>query len=85
MAEPEVSDELLIDLLRERGYEVSKGPERALAEKVDAVERRIDEMSAEPAEPASPEEQRVRFAEQLRDRLNESMAPWFRPGDDRAA
>jgi hypothetical protein len=85
MSEPEVSDEFLIDLLRERGYEVSKPAEPDLAAKIAAVEQNIDEMGAEPAAPASPEEQRVRFAEQFRDRLNASMSKWYEPGDDRAA
>jgi len=80
MAEPEVSDEFLIDLLRERGYEVSK-PEADLAEKVASVERKIDEMR----EPRSPEERRYRFAEELRDRLNATRSKWYDPGGSDAA
>jgi hypothetical protein len=84
MAEPEVSDEFLIDLLRERGYEVSK-PEADLAEKVASVERKIDEMREPRAEPASPEERRYRFAEELRDRLNATRSKWYDPGGSEAA
>jgi hypothetical protein len=82
---PEISDELLVDMLRERGYDVEKRQETDLADlaaKVDAVEQRIAEASEAPARPEDP---RVRFAEELRGRLNASMSKWYEPGDDRAA
>jgi hypothetical protein len=77
----EITDGMLIDLLNERGYDVRKRGEPDLGDKIDAVGQKLDEMRAEPA---SPEEQRVRFAEQLRDRMNESVTPWFTPGGDDA-
>jgi hypothetical protein len=91
MPEPEISDELLINMLRERGFEVSKPAEPDLAAKVDAIGEKLDEIrevttsGTERAGPATPEEQRLRFAEALRDRLNASTTPWFTPGDDDAA
>jgi hypothetical protein len=86
MAErPEISDETLVDMLAERGYTVEKQEEvdlADLAEKVDAVERQIAEAREAPA---SPEDVRVKFATELRDRLNASMSKWYEPGGSDAA
>jgi hypothetical protein len=82
---PEISDETLITLLTARGYEVSKqrDPELAsLAEKVAEVERRFAEASEASA---TPEDPRVKFATELRDRLNASMSKWYEPGGTDAA
>jgi hypothetical protein len=83
MAErPEIPDETLV----ERGYSVEKRQEEPdladLAAKVDAVEQSIAEAREAPA---SPEDARVKFATELRDRLNASMSKWYEPGDGNAA
>jgi hypothetical protein len=79
-------DETLVDLLVERGYSVEKRQEEPdladLAAKVDAVEQSIAEAREAPA---SPGDARVKFAEELRDRLNASMSKWYEPGDGNAA
>jgi hypothetical protein len=81
MAEREIPDELLVGLLVERGYSVEKRQESAdladLAAKLDAVEQSIAEAREAPA---SPGDARVKFAEELRDRLNASMSKWYEPG-----
>jgi hypothetical protein len=86
MAEREIPDELLVGLLVERGYSVEKRQESAdladLAAKVDAVEQRIAEASEAPA---SPEDVRLKFATELRDRLNANMSKWYEPGGSDAA
>ena len=87
MAErPEIPDETLVDLLVERGYTVEKRQEEPdladLAAKVDAVEQSIAEAREAPA---SFGDARVKFAEELRDRLNASMSKWYEPGDGNAA
>ena len=86
MAErPEISDETLVDMLAERGYTVEKQEEvdlADLAEKVDAVERQIAETREAPA---SREDTRLKFATELRDRLNASMSKWYEPGGSDAA
>jgi hypothetical protein len=86
MAEgPEISDETLVDMLAERGYTVEKQEEvdlADLAEKVDAVERQIAEAREAPA---SREDTKLRFATELRDRLNASMSKWYEPGGSDAA
>jgi hypothetical protein len=87
MAErPEIPDETLVDLLVERGYSVEKRQEEPdladLAAKVDAVERQIAETREAPA---SREDTKLRFATELRDRLNASMSKWYEPGDGNAA
>jgi hypothetical protein len=89
MAErPEISDELLVGLLVERGYSVEKRPESDLADladlaaKVDAVEQRIAETREAPASPADRERQ---FATEFRDALNRSITPWHVPGGTDAA
>jgi hypothetical protein len=86
MSKSEIPDELLIGLLVERGYSVERrqeGPDLAdLAEKVDAVERQIAETREAPA---SREDTKLRFATELRDRLNASMSKWYEPEDGNAA
>jgi hypothetical protein len=89
MAErPEIPDELLVDMLNERGYTVEKRQESDLADladlaaKVDAVEQRIAETREAPA---SPEDVRLKFATELRDRLNANMSKWYEPGGSDAA
>jgi hypothetical protein len=86
MAErPEISDETLVDMLAERGYTVEKQEEvdlADLAEKVDAVERQIAETREASA---SREDTKLRFATELRDRLNASMSKWYEPGGSDAA
>jgi hypothetical protein len=86
MAErPEITDETLITLLAARGYEVSKRQDADLAdlaEKVDAVERQLAEAREASA---SPEDARVKFAEEIRDALNRSLTPWHSPGGSDAA
>jgi hypothetical protein len=80
MTEPEISDGFLIDMLRERGYEVSRRGEPDLGDKIDAVGQKIDEMREAPS---SPEDARQRVAEGMLKTLNASRTPWF-GGDDAA-
>jgi hypothetical protein len=87
MAErPEIPDETLVDLLVERGYTVEKRQEESdladLAAKVDAVEQRIAEKREAPG---SLGDARLKFATELRDRLNASMSKWYEPGGSDAA
>jgi hypothetical protein len=52
----------------------------------DAPEEREPEREPEPARrPATPEEERIAFAEALRDRLNASTSTWYEVGADDAA
>jgi hypothetical protein len=85
---PEIPDELLVDMLNERGYTVERRQEADLADladlaaKVDAVEQRIAETREAPASPADRERQ---FATEFRDALNRSITPWHVPGGTDAA
>jgi hypothetical protein len=79
MTEPEVRDEALIALLRERGYEVTREPEDDLVQKVISLEGKIEEMRNQA--PSSPEEERQRCAEELLDTLNRSITKWHSPGE----
>jgi hypothetical protein len=84
----EIRDEVLVALLKERGYEVTKTDEPRLAEKVDAVGVKLDEVRGHPASPEEEQEQpqpprdpEQRFAEGLRDALNQSRSRWFSLGE----
>jgi hypothetical protein len=81
MSEPEIRDETLIALLKERGYRVEKQEDegRSLAEKIDRIEAKLTERSE------SPEEERQRLAEALLGALNRSRTPWIEPGGPDAA
>jgi hypothetical protein len=88
MSEPEIENEMLAGLLRERGYEVTKRDEPSLAEKVDGVAAKLDEMreqSASPEEeqeqPQPPHDPEQRFAEGLRDELNRARSAWYSLGE----
>jgi hypothetical protein len=84
MSEPEIGDEMLAALLRERGYEVTKRDEPSLAEKVDDVAAKLDEIRVAPHSPEEEQEQAQpprdpewAFAEGLRDALDRARSPWY--------
>jgi hypothetical protein len=84
----EIQDEVLIGVLKSRGYRVEKRDEQGLAEKVDDVAARLDEMREAPHspeegqdQPQPPRDPERAFAEGLRDALNQSRSPWFSPGE----
>jgi hypothetical protein len=89
MSESEILDEMLVGMLRERGYRVEKDEEPpSLAEKVDDVAAKLDEMRGAPRSPEEKQEQaeppddpEQAFAERLRDALNQSRSRWFSLGD----
>ena len=51
-----------------------------LSEKLDRVEAKLQPMAEEPSAPTSPEDERQRFAEELRDTMNRSVSRWHEPG-----
>jgi broad-specificity NMP kinase len=88
MIESEIADEMLAALLRERGYRVEKQEEPSLAEKVDDVAAKLEEMREQSASleeeqewPRPPRDPEQRFAEGLRDALNQSRSPWINTSD----
>jgi hypothetical protein len=87
MSEPEIGDEMLAALLRKRGYEVTKRDEPSLAEKVDDVAAKLDEIREAPHSPEEEQEQAQpprdperAFAEGLRDAINQSRSRWYSLG-----
>jgi hypothetical protein len=84
----DIQDEVLIGVLKSRGYRVEKQEEPSLAEKVDDVAAKLDEMREAPHSPEEEQEQprpprdpEQRFAEGLRDALNQSRSRWFSLGE----
>jgi hypothetical protein len=84
MSESEIQDEMLAALLRERGYRVEKQEEPSLAEKVDDVAAKLEEMREQSAsleeeqeQPQPPRDPEQRFAEGLRDELKRARSPWY--------
>jgi hypothetical protein len=84
MSESEIPDEMLVGMLRERGYEVTKRDEPNLSDKIDAVAGKLAEIREHAAPPEEEQEQprpprdpEQRFAEGLRDELNRAQSPWF--------
>jgi hypothetical protein len=80
----DIQDEVLIGVLKSRGYRVEKEEEPSLAEKVDDVAAKLDAMREAPHSPEKEQEQprpprdpEQRFAEGLRDELNRARSPWF--------
>jgi hypothetical protein len=83
MSESEIPDEMLVDLLRGRGYDVTKRDEPNLSDKIDTIGTKLDALREEPRSPE--EEQQYRLAEQLRDHMNRSLGHWYGPGGSDAA
>jgi hypothetical protein len=80
----DIQDEVLIGVLKSRGYRVEKEEEPSLAEKVDEVAAKLDAMREAPHSPEEEQEQpqpprdpEERFAEGLRDGLNRARSPWY--------
>jgi hypothetical protein len=71
---------------QERGEQLT---DNATADKLAAIESKLNAMQSEP--PRSPEQERLRVAEAMRDHLNASLTPWHDagavvpPGDGDAA
>ena len=87
MSEPEIGDEMLAALLRERGYEVTKRDEPNLSDKIDAVAGNLLEIREHPDSPEDeqerpqpPRDPERAFAEGLRDALNKSRSRWYSLG-----
>jgi hypothetical protein len=80
----DIQDEVLIGVLESRGYRVEKEEEPRLAEKVDDLAGRLNEIREHPASPEAEQEQAQpprdperAFALGLRDALNRARSPWY--------
>jgi hypothetical protein len=78
--EPVLTDEVLMDVLKKRGYDVQKlsKPEPALSE--DDVKRLVGEALEEASRQAEPPSAEQQFATRYRDALNASRTPWLGEG-----
>jgi hypothetical protein len=72
-------------VMKAAGFDTSKSLDEQLQAGTSALQKRIDDLEARIADlteprqqqPATPEQQRLRLAENLRDGLNKSRSPWF--------
>jgi hypothetical protein len=79
--EPVLTDEVLLCVLKRRGYEVEKLNKRAPALTEGDVKRLAREAVEEARQP-DPQEEERRFAENYKDALNRSRTRWLGEADD---